>query len=140
MSHSLKTMDADRSRRSVVSVVGLAVAFSPGCLSAVTPGCDEGTVSVSAERTTFEGVDSERINPLVFGDLPESEQEIVLTAIEDDEYLRCFPGPNAFGSLQDRAQEHVDEQGRMGGTDDIYLVRDGQYYRLQIRSLDQTVP
>jgi len=71
------------------------------------PDCDTGTVSVSAEQTSGKTATSEQLNPLVFGDLPEQEQEIVRTAINDGEYLRCFPGPSAFDTLRDRAREHV---------------------------------
>lgn len=65
------------------------------------------------------------IDPMVFTDLSETQREIVETAIEEGEYTeRIGEESAALSSLKARVEE------RSGDGVEVYLRRDGTYYRV----------
>lgn len=88
------------------------------------------------EAVTLSASKREAIDPIVFGDLPEAEREIVRTALEEGEYtLERDQGPPAFESLRDRIEARTGN----GETLAVYLRRGDTYYRVGFADGDHIV-
>lgn len=131
-------MHSQLSRRSVVAAVG-SVLIS-GCLSSsftsASGSCEKGTVRIrTQEDSNFESQDSS-VEPLSFDELPEPEQQLLHMAIQDGEYVECYPGPDSFQSFVDRAHEHLEQQQEPT----LHLRYHGDVYQLSVYVLDEGVP
>ena len=79
------------------------------------------------EQVTLSASERESVDPIVFGELPEEEREIVRTALEEGEYtLDADRGLPAFESLRDRIEERTGD----GETLEVCLRRGDTYYRI----------
>lgn len=104
----------------------MAVAGCPGPLT----DDPEGTAATPT-RLWFEPVDApaneSEADPIEDTSLPSAEQDLVDTAIDEGEYVvESEATPPALESLRDRIEARTDG----GSTLVVYLVRDGQYYRI----------
>lgn len=78
----------------------------------------------SVERSSPEPID-----PIVFAELPSEEQEIARTAIEEEEYRKCY------FNLDSSKKDAVSSLSRRG----CYLKRDQESYKLHGWILDDAI-
>lgn len=70
--------------------------------------------------------------PIHFSDLSSAEQVILRTVTEEGGYGTCDTS-HAFNQFVERVTDHRRRQNK----DDVYLERDGTYFKLYIEKLDQ---
>jgi hypothetical protein len=123
-------------RGALCGAVGLA-----GCVGGLPgDGDPQGTADLPRrlwfEEASLSASERESIDPIVFGDLPEAEREIVRTALEEGEYTQeRDQGPPAFESLRDRIEARTGN----GETLAVYLRRGDTYYRVGFADGDHIV-
>jgi hypothetical protein len=93
---------------------------------------------VRAKAVSLSTAERNSLDPIAFGELPDSEQEIVHTAIEEGEYRKCPAAdpqiPDPLISFANRAAAHRGEDGH----GPAYLNYDGSYYALGVSIEDQS--
>lgn len=109
---------------------------SVGCLGFDPTGCDSmESASVKAQRVTLSESKERAIDPIEYSELSEGEQEIVRTAIAEDEYRKCPAAdpaiPEPLQSLSTKASEHLTED------DHVYLRYNGAFYALAVTIEDE---
>jgi len=127
-------------RRTLITALPTAFAIpSTGCLQATrNPGSRQGTETLPTrlwlERVSLSESERESVDPIVYGELPDAEREIVRTAIEEDEYtVETGTEPPAVDDLRDRIEE------RANGGLEVYLRRADAYYRVGFAAGDNIV-
>lgn len=118
--------------------VGLVTGVA-GCLGTNPFGCDSmHSAVVRAERVDLSASDRTTIDPIVFRELPEAEQEIVRTAVEEGKYRKCPAAdpyvPEPLTSFADR----VGKRSAESDADAVYLRYDGAGYALGVTIEDQS--
>ena len=117
-------------RRRVLEGIGLlASAAVAGCAGPLD-GSPEGTETQPA-RLWFEAVDAPEneadVDPIEYASLSDGEQSLVDTALEDGEYVAdTDETPPAWDSLRERVEARSEDGEELV----VYLVRDGQHYRV----------
>jgi hypothetical protein len=126
-------------RRRVLSGVGLALLGpAAGCLGGSSGSDGPGTADLPTrlwlERAELTESERNTVDPIVFGDLPAAERDLVATALDEGEYVvDSEAAPPALESLRDRIERRAD-----GGLE-VYLRRDRTYYRVGFAEGDHIV-
>lgn len=124
------------SRRAVIdAVIPLASVGVPGCLSFPSNECDSDRAAViRTKQISLSSEELDDVDPIVFDELPETEQEIVRTAIEEEEYRKCPAAdpfiPEPLQSFTRRVSEHKTEKSH------VFLKFDGNYCAVAVRIED----
>lgn len=110
-----------------------------GCLGSNPFGCDSmDSAVVRTKRVTLSASERDAIDPIVFGELPDSEQEFVRTAVEDGEYRTC---PAADPYIPEPLTSFADRVGRRRAENDAdaaYLKYGDTYYALGVTIEDES--
>jgi hypothetical protein len=134
-------------RRIVLAGAGIAIASSVGgCLqTSLTPGGEsddnpQGTADLGTrlwlEQVTVSETDRDSVDPIIFGNLSEAEQDIVQTALDDGEYTSdTETEPPALEDLRSR----IEERTGGGQTLEVYLKRNETYYRVGFAAGDHII-
>lgn len=134
-------------RRTVLVGFGTAIASSAGgCLqTGLTPGGEsddspQGTADLGTrlwlEEVALSETDQDAVDPIIFGNLSEAEQEIVQTALNDGEYTSdTETEPPALEDLRSRIEERTGD----GQTLEVYLKRNDTYYRVGFAAGDHII-
>lgn len=129
-------------RRRVLAVAGLALAGSLAGCSANNgrDGTPEGTAALPIrfwlEPVSLSAAERESVNPIVYRDLTDDEQAIVETALEAGEYTE-EPGPGS--PALERLRDRIEERTGNGETLEVYLRREGTYYRVGFADGDHII-
>lgn len=134
-------------RRTVLVGFGTAIASSAGgCLqTSLAPGDEsddghQGTAELGTrlwlEQVALEETDRDTVDPILFGNLSEAEQEIVQTALNDGEYTSdTETEPPALEDLRSR----IEERTGGGQTLKVYLKHNETYYRVGFAAGDHII-
>lgn len=101
-----------------------------------TPTSDEMPTEIQLwfEEVTLSESEQNSIEPIVFGDLPNGQKEIVQTALEEGEYTSEIGGESsAMKNLRESISARTD-----GGLK-AYLKQDDIYYRIGLVSGDHII-
>lgn len=104
-----------------------------GCLGSSLFGCDSmDSAVIRTKRVTLSATERDSIDPIVFNKLPDSEREIVRTAVEDGKYRKCPAAdpyiPEPLTSFAQRAAAHTGENGH----EPAYLKYNDTYYAVGV--------
>lgn len=134
-------------RRTVLLGVGTVITSSAGgCLqTSLTPGDEsndgpQGTADLGTrlwlEEVTLSETDRDAVDPIIFSDLSEAEQNIVQTVLNDGEYTSdTETEPPALEDLRSRIEERTDG----GQTLEVYLKHNETYYRVGFAAGDHII-
>ena len=86
---------------------------------------------IEATEATLTAGERASISPVVFADLPPAERRVAEEAVADPPARTCRPDAEAFLAFGYRVGERADDRKR------AYLERDGTYYRMSVRLLEQ---
>jgi len=87
---------------------------------------------IRTKQVTLSATERNSINPMVFAELPDAEQKIVRTAIEEGTYRKCPAAdpyiPEPLTSFAQRTAAHTGENGHSPA----YLKYNDTYYAVGV--------
>lgn len=115
-----------------------------GCTERSPPATTESTqtdddempteIELWLEKLSLSMSKRESIDPIVFSELPESQQEIIRTAIDEGEYTtQIGEESDAFSTLRDKTESHANEEL------EVYLKKSDIYYKVGLVAGDHII-
>lgn len=115
-----------------------------GCTERSPPATTESTqtdddempteIELWLEKLSLSMSKRESIDPIVFSELPESQQEIIRTAIDEGEYTtQIGEESDAFSTLRDKIESHANEEL------EVYLKKSDIYYKVGLVAGDHII-
>lgn len=115
-----------------------------GCTERSPPATTESTqtdddempteIELWLEKLSLSMSKRESIDPIVFSELPDSQQEIIRTAIDEGEYTtQIGEESDAFSALRDKIESHANEEL------EVYLKKSDIYYKVGLVAGDHII-
>lgn len=115
-----------------------------GCTERSPPATTESTqtdddempteIELWLEKVSLSMSKRESIDPIVFSELPDSQQEIIRTAIDEGEYTtQIGEESDAFSTLRDKIESHANEKL------EVYLKKSDIYYKVGLVAGDHII-